>query len=407
MMSSIINVTGEITGLTDTLKKLLEKQLKINNDLIINDSQKLKQLSIPISKDKMDIFHGVHNSILYIYLFQSTKKLQIEQSTESQSKKLETPILINYRDSANYNIMLANKGIASISKNVKKNKLELVSRINDGLILYKFAGKYLFAVDSNGFLYYYPDSIDIQSLESWKNNKIEDTQPLDKYMLLNKYVLLECYLADTAYSLEDVTKTCLNQSPASLASLASHQESKSIALKDNDYNNYNNTLLDENKKQNQQNPQAHNSNIAISPSHTEYSTLGYLLSWLNPLSYYSSNTNTTTSNTSTSNTSNTSNTSSLLSISKSDIKESLANGEREIPNRDAIYYIDTSTSEFDIVKISRSTNTIKTLKSHKIYIPAFITDISINNLDEVILDGRIESQTITMKFNKYLINMQV
>jgi hypothetical protein len=422
-MSSIINITGEITGLTNTLKELLEKQLKITNDLIINDSKTQKQLTIPISKDKIDVFHGTHNSILYIYLFQATKKPQLNQSSNDQlntylQTKSSMPVLINYRDSASYNILIANKGIASISKNVKKHKLELVSRLNDRMTLYKFAGKYLFAVDSNGFLYYYPDSIDIESLDSWKNDKMQNTLPLDKYMLLNKFVLLECYLADTAYSLEDVTNTNINintntknlSSLGSLGSLGS-EESKNISVKEN-------ALLDENQHQKNQNSNISISSISsISSSESEYSKLGYLLSWLNPLSYYSSNTNSPTSNTSNtssgssaSNISTTcsSNTSSLLTIlNPISTSKGQKQSESENTNRDISYYLDTSTPDFNIVKISRSTKTIKTLKSHKIEIPAFITDININNLDEVILEGRIESQTIIMKFNKYLVNMQL
>lgn len=398
-MSSIINITGEISGLADTLKQILEKHLK-TNEIIINDSQKSRQLTIPISKDIIDIYHGIHNSVLYVYLFQATKKLNANHSSICKINKTDIPVLINYRDAASYNIMLASKGIASISKGVKKNKLELVSRINDNLTVYKFAGKYLFAVDSNGFLYYYPDSIDIQPLETWTHDKIKDELPLDKYLLLNKFIQLECYLEDVAYSLEDVTKSLVSQEC---------KDKNVVLLDENNHHHHNLTnhlpisKLESNLKQN------------------EHSTLGYLLSWLNPLSYYSSNatttttnidsntitSNTITSNTATSNTvtSNSINTSNV-SVDKSD-KINTNLDTNAYGKRDASYYLDTSTTAFDIVKISRQSKTIKTLKSHKIDIPAFITDIAVNNLDEVILEGRIESQTLTLKFNKYLINMQL
>lgn len=69
------------------------------------------------------------------------------------------------------------------------------------------------------------------------------------------------------------------------------------------------------------------------------------------------------------------------------------------------YYLDKSSFTNDIIKIQDGK--VKILKPRKIEIPAFITDITIDKVDNIILSGRIENLPINIKYNKYLIGMHL
>ena len=75
-MSSTITTTGTICNLAVDIKQLLEKHTKLASDIIVEDNQEQRQLTVTISKDtkQLDIYHATHDGILYIYLFQITKK---------------------------------------------------------------------------------------------------------------------------------------------------------------------------------------------------------------------------------------------------------------------------------------------------------------------------------------------
>ena len=73
----------------------------------------------------------------------------------------------------------------------------------------------------------------------------------------------------------------------------------------------------------------------------------------------------------------------------------------------ASYYLDTTSfsTNGDIYKIQNEQ--VKILKAQKIDIHTFITDICVDKVDNIVLTGRIENQTIQIKYNKYLIGMHL
>ena len=319
-------IAGNIASFVEQLNSVLETQIKAGQLITVKDNTDEKQLTISISTaiaNSIDIYNVVRGSVLYVYIFHIVKKGK-KQSLDSKDKTpisnstlpapapSEKEIVINYKDAVAYNITLAAKGIASIGKNVKKQKLDLIARLDDSRTLYKFMNKYLFMIDANGFLYYYPDCIDITSLKSWtelssrKNNLatiIDSRIPLslDQYLVLNNYVFLECHLDSTAYGLCDVLG-CNTESSNVFIPIADNMQQE-------DQNKSHDKLdkLDKQSNGEEELKKAPQEKCNLTQSEcaeASYSTLGYILSWLNPLAYYSrSDNNTITQESSNTNTS--------------------------------------------------------------------------------------------------------
>lgn len=341
-MSSVFS--GAITELSICISKELGK---IASLLDITNDEPGKQFIIRIKEDSSrvinysslpDILSTVKNGVCYIYMFTMPKK-----SSKGHPEK-NKEVIIKYGDAISYTMVLATKNNANISKNVKKNKMEMVMRIDGSRILYKFLDKYLFMVDSNGSISYYPDSIDILDVNQWvasMNKTIPVSYPgitnieLASILKLNKYVPLECNLNPSAYELTNF---------------------ENLETVDKQY-------IKENIPD--------TSNV----TNYSYSRIGYLLSWLNPLSYYSS-----------------------------DVIQSNTHSNLDKPiHLEPTYYLDSNASgNFDIIKMD--SNKIKRLKCYEIDIPVFITDILVNDIDEVNFIGRIDTTPITIKYNKYMVN---
>jgi hypothetical protein len=277
--------------------------------------------------------------------------------------------------------------------------------------------RYLFIVDTNGFLYYYPDSIAITPLTTWIENMskrnnlssiLDGRITLDKYLILNKYVFMESHLDSNAYGLCDM----FGSLPQPLEQPISKQYLEPVPNKPTPDNNY---------------PAICNTTQAEC-NQANYSSLGYILSWLNPLAYY---------NTSSIQTANPiteipvptatataiaaaipQSTSSSTSATIEDITYKVVPEVGNDTSKSA-YYLDTNSlasiassnmdmgmaMNMDLVKIQN--NQVKILKPQRIDIPAFITDIAIDNVDNIIISGRIDNQPLVLKYNKYLIGMHL
>ena len=414
-MSDII--TGNISSFSEQIKFVLEKTVK-SGQFTTKDNVDEKQLTISISSviaNIVDIYNVVRDGVLYVYIFHTTKKgnknLDSRDSRYSRDNEPATSEdknkeqVINYKDAMNYNIILAVKGVANISKNLKKHKLELITKLNDSQTLYKFMNKYLFMVDTNGILFYYPDSIAITSLKSWlesstNNNTLEsildDNTTLEKKLLLNKCVSLECNLDASAYELYDILGS--NLSTSSNTSNTSNTANMSISSVD---------IQTQNAKALENASNESNKSECITDSaDASYSSLGYILSWLNPLAYYNTtNTTNTTSNSvvKITSTDGIDSTASIATTSSNSVNsENKANTPTSL---DKSYFLDKSSINCDLIKIID--NRVKILKAQKIEIPAFITDIEIDNVDNINIFGRIDNQPINMKYNKYMIGMHL
>ena len=222
--------------------------------------------------------------------------------------------------------------------------------------------------------------------------------------MLNKFVSLECNLDTTAYGLYDVLKC--NEVSSNVAIITS----TNIQIQNNQ-NNQNTQHSEEPQSQSQ----SDGSNASTNAS---YSTLGYILSWLNPLAYYnsnsSSNSSSTSSNTSSSTSTNTEN--KTIDIDNNidndndidiaiDIPNIDNNNDNNIDKQNTSYFLDTSLQNYDLIKVQD--NQVKILKAQKIDIPVFITDITIDKVDNIIISGQIDNQPIIMKYNKYMVGMHV
>jgi len=464
-------VTGNIACFVEQLKYILEAQLKYGQCINITDQQE-KQLTISISAkiiDTIDIYNTIKDGILQVYIFYTPKKgKNKEQSINPENNDISSSkeLIIQYKDAVVFNIYIAIKGIASVSKNLKKQKLELITRLDNTRTLYKFMNKYLFIIDTNGFLYYYPDSISISSINSWLKytstqhnltpildnvNILDnlDNSILEKYLLLNKYIMLECHLDTNAYELSDMLEH-------NISSNQSITYSNNI-IKPNFENTIEPTIeptirpIYESKKE-QHNQESDNFNIAPQEKcekcneiqlecanktiETSYSTLSYILSWFNPLAYYSSNSSTTSQNNSLPTArleSTLDSTATLEPKLESPPKITLDNENKlnkfnnefnnkfnnklnnELNNENKTkkynnnekpsYYFDSASLNCDLIKIHNQQ--VKILKAQRIELPIFITDINIDNVDNIIFYGKIENQTLNLKYNKYMIGMQL
>jgi hypothetical protein len=387
-------ITGNIASCSEQFKSILEKHLKLEQFITVKDNIDEKQLTISISAaitNDVDIYNVIRDGVLCMYIFHYAKrgKKNIDSQGCDLAPRTDKDILINYKDAVAYNITVACKGAANISKNLKKQKLELIARIDSSKALYKFMNKYLFMIDTNGTLFYYPDSIAITSLKSWfelsanKNNLSSipnSTISLDKYLTQHKFVPLECHLDNTAYGLCDVLGSNSATSNVTIISSTDIQSQNYL----------------ESEICNQTQSDCSNSNASTDAS---YSALGYILSWLNPLAYYTSNSSNSsnTSSSISSNSSGSSNTSSSIST--------IAIPNIDIEPQYTSYFLDKSSLNCDLIKILDGQ--VKILKAQKIEIPAFITDITIDKVDNIIISGRIDNQPINMKYNKYMIGMHL
>jgi hypothetical protein len=387
-------ISGNITNCIEQCKSILEKHLKLEQFITIKDNIDEKQLTISISagiSNDVDIYNVLRDGVLYMYIFHVVKRGK--KTLDSRTHDLASPttdkdILINYKDAATYNITVACKSAANISKNLKKQKLELIARIDGSRALYKFMNKYLFMIDINGTVFYYPDSISITSLKSWfelsahKNDLPsfpDSTITLDKYLTQQNFVSLECHLDTSAYGLCDILGCDSSTSNVLITSSTNMQSQNNLEF----------------EICNQIQSDSNNSNASINTgTDASYSALGYILSWLNPLAYYTSNSSNSSSSSSSSSSSNTSSSVSTIAIPNIDIEP-----------RYNSYFLDKSSLNCDLIKIQDSQ--VKILKAQKIEIPAFITDITIDKVDNIIISGRIDNQPINMKYNKYMIGMHL
>lgn len=315
-------ITCNINNLATSLKLELDKISQI--PVIIDINQITKTISIPISQH-IDIYTSASNEFInkssnnhsnnhiYIYIFSNKNNESSTTRTITDTKI----ITINLNIDDTYTIISTTKNQCNISKIIKKNKFKLITKLDHTRTLYNFANKYFFIIDSSGFLYYFPDSI-----ETTQSN-VSNIDNLKK---------IECNLDESAYTLLDI----------------------------NDFNK----------------------------SETTQSTITYLLSWLNPLSYYpitsSSSIDTTTSTT-------------KHNINTDNIN-TVENG----------FYLDTLNE--NIIKIYNGY--MKRLKVKKLEIPIHITEMYINDIDELILIGDIynlsskaNNASLKIKFNKYLVSM--
>ncbi len=405
--------TGNIAYFVEQVKTVLEQHVKSSEFIAFKNNLDEKQLTISISAviaDSIDIYNVITDNVLNVYILHNMKKAKknLDSKDEEQNKEL----VINYKDVVDYKIILAVKGVANVSKTLKKNKLQMIKCLDEKRTLYKFMNKYFLVIDSNGILYYYPDSITIESLIPWIETSINKTKhaqfldnnmTLEKYLFINNFILLDCNLDTVSYELCDIMKDC---------SFFANNVNASI----NSNNVFN--LVGNNNTQD-----SINSNTS---PYASYSTLGYILSWLNPLAYYTSNT---------SNTSDTGNISSSISINQEDktinntdkdnqIKdkenkntenkntENKNNINKIIPventntnNTNASYYLDKSSLNYDLIKVQD--NQVKILKAQKIDLPIFMNDIVIDNVDNIVFSGKINEYPITLKFNKYMLGMHL
>ena len=294
------------------------------------------------------------------------------------SNDINTTIIKIDKNVYNYNLAIITKGNTSIYKYIKQSYLTLVQKNDDDSTLYKSSDCLLINVDRSGFTKYYldteviynvKDNNDINKILELENNNIHEninelTNNPIKLLELCNYKPLYLNLLDNSYN--------LNFTDSDELINISHSELLNLDL------------------------QNCNNDIQLQQSGT-FSNIGYIMSWLNPFSYYSSENN-GTSNVTSNVTSNITlqsinNINMTLDIDSSQI---IINKEKE-----PIYFIKNN----NIAKVYN--NKIKILKPTILDIPTHIESIKTDKNNKITFTGKINEHYINISFNEFMFNKHI
>lgn len=162
-------------------------------------------LTITIPSYNTRFFHDINNNTVEIIII-VCKQLEHISAQEQVYN-------VVYGGCSRYKLLIVNENPASMSKNVKKNMLELVQ---SNSMLYKFRDEILMIIGDNGVIKYYPDSLEIYDDKniSCFLEKYISTQVNTNTCLCVKDMILEMdklgfqkitNLRNTAYSLDTST----------------------------------------------------------------------------------------------------------------------------------------------------------------------------------------------------------
>ena len=306
------------------------------------------------------------------------------------SKDIKTTIIKIDEKVLNYNLAIITKGNTSIYKYIKNTYLTLIQKNDDDSTLYKSSDCLLINVDRSGFTKYYldteviynvKDNNDINKFLELENNNIHENihenihqnihqnineltnEPI-KLLEMCNYKLLYLNLLDTSYNLNFADNDELIN--------ISHSELLNLDLQNG------------------------NNDIQLQQSGM-LSNIGYMMSWLNPFSYYGGDSN-TTSNTTSNITSNIT----LQSINNINMTLDIDSSQIIINKEKApIYFIKNN----NIAKVYN--NKIKILKPTILDIPTHIESIKTDENNKITFTGRINDHYINIAFNEFMINKNI
>jgi hypothetical protein len=291
------------------------------------------------------------------------------------SKDIKTTIINIDKNVYNYNLAIITKGNTSIYKYIKQTYLTLVQKNDDDSTLYKASDCLLINVDRSGFTKYYLDTEVIYNVKD--NNDI------------NKFLELE--------NVNDINNNNINEfrnDPIKLLELCNYKPLY-LNLMDNSYN-LNLTDTDELINVSRSEIQNCVGDIQLQQSGilSNIGYIGYMMSWLNPFSYYGSESNVT---------SNVTSQSIQNLITSTELESSYLESSQININikHDPIYFIKNT----NITKVHN--NKIKILKPTLLDIPTHIESIKTDENNKITFKGRINDHYINISFNEFMLNKNV
>ena len=205
-----------------------------------------------------------------------------------RSKDIKTTIIKIDEKVLNYNLAIITKGNTSIYKYIKQSKLNLVQKLEDNSLLYKANDCLLLNIDCSGFTKYYLDTEVIYN--------IKDENDITKF-IENENI--------TRIKNKDINTDPINTDPIKLLELCNYKKID-LSLSNNSYNlnliniepelesdAVNITSLELQTSEIQSIQQSTDTSNTSNTSDASYSSIGYVMSWLNPFSYYNSTSNIT------------------------------------------------------------------------------------------------------------------
>ena len=305
------------------------------------------------------------------------------------SQNIKTTIIKIDEKVSNYNLAIITKGNTSIYKYIKQTKLNLVQKLEDNSLLYKANDCLLLNIDCSGFIKYYLDTeniynvkddnditkfIESENITKFKNKDINNepiNDPINdpiKLLDLCNYKKIDLSLSDNSYNLnlidieQEIESDAINISSLDLQT----SEIQSIQQQSSDTSN------------------------------TSYSSIGYVMSWLNPFSYYSSTSNITSNITL--------NAASNITITSTEMESSHV----IINKNETSYFANKNT----IAKLYNN-NKIKILKPILLNVPTHIQNINFDENNKITFQGRIcdninnKYYNVDISFNEFMINKNV
>ena len=306
---------------------------------------------------------NANDSILTIIILNkmNSKGKQKENILEEEEKT----IIIPYGICSKY--ILLNRYISQslLSKKVKKNNLiNIYQNIyqyngenideNVSRVLYKFNDCIFITLDTNGYINYYPDSIEIYDIHTITNFIEKEHSNTNKTYL----PYLEAFLETFNYIPIDT-----NMKP------------NSYILDILDINNLHNT----NANNNNTNTSNSNGNSITELNESGIiSKIGNIINWFNPFSYFST--------------------------TQSITQQNIDTEAKQNPNPNPKYYVSRMTKDFNVIKLEK--DKIKILRPKPMLFPVYIDNINMDELNNIIFSGKINDidNNISIKYNKFLIN---
>ena len=366
MENSILEISGssdiDIYSSTD-----------VSNSNISSTISTVNNLSSSISSEK---------TILNITIL--VKKGVLSQNIKTTIIKINEKVL-------NYNLAIITKGNTSIYKYIKQTKLNLIQKLEDNSILYKANDCLLLNIDCSGFIKYYLDTENIYN--------VKDDNDITKFIESGNI---------TKFKNKDINNNPIKSDPIKLLELCNY---KKIDLNLSD-NSYNLNLLDTECEPGSDAINISSLDLQTSEiqsiqqqssdtSNTSYSSIGYVMSWLNPFSYYSSTSNITSNITL--------NAASNITITSTEMESShvIINKNEKLQN-EISYFANKNT----IAKLYNN-NKIKILKPILLNVPTHIQNINFDENNKITFQGRIcdninkKYYNVDISFNEFMINKNV
>jgi len=367
---------GAISNIAVDILKCIKDSI-IKSAGIVNDVEKsLITISICVNNE---LYYSINGEVLNILILTKKDKVKSQLSVPELPELPEhKTYTISYNSGCSrYVLFNLPKNNALISKKVKKNILENVYQFNQSNILYAFNKSVFLNIDANGYIYYYPDTVEIYDIHNIANFIENEHSNINKTYIPS----LESILESFNYKL-----------------INTNMNSNSYILENLDIDK---TII------------MSNANIELNKQNSIISTISNMINWFNPFAYYNnSNTTaiTTSANTISANTTNNTDVINTVICNKNTSNIIVNVSENQTPSQSVPkYYVSENTKSsnpLDLKIIKLENDKIKILKPVPMLFPVYIENIEGDNFNNIILTGKINETDnhISIKYNKFFVN---